>query len=94
MNPEYDYPNAKLVFESVMKWHLNAFVSGKGMDIAGQNEDLALEYVKKSCTVYTPTPAERNTFRKRSQKPCVKWLKANLDHPQWVDELLKLAKKH
>jgi tripartite ATP-independent transporter DctP family solute receptor len=65
-----------------------------GRDIAGQNEDLALEYVKKSCTVYTPTPAERNTFRKRSQKPCVKWLKANLDHPQWVDELLKLAKKH
>jgi TRAP-type C4-dicarboxylate transport system substrate-binding protein len=63
-----------------------------GRDTAGQNESLALEYIKKSCTVYNPTPAERDTFRKRAQAPCIKWLKAHIDHPQWVDELLKLSK--
>jgi tripartite ATP-independent transporter DctP family solute receptor len=62
-------------------------------DSAYQNESLAFDYIKKSCTTYTPTPAERDTFRKRCQVPCIKWLKANLDHPQWVDELLKLSKK-
>jgi tripartite ATP-independent transporter DctP family solute receptor len=63
-----------------------------GRDTAGQNESLALKYIKKSCTVYDPTPAERDTFRKRAQAPCIKWLKANIDHPQWVDELLKMSK--
>jgi tripartite ATP-independent transporter DctP family solute receptor len=60
---------------------------------AEQNESLAFKYIKKSCTIYTPTSAEWDTFRKRSQAPCVKWLKANVDHPQWVDELLKLINK-
>jgi tripartite ATP-independent transporter DctP family solute receptor len=58
-----------------------------------QNDSLSLNYIKKCCAIYTPTSAEWNTFRKRSQAPCVKWLKANLDHPRWVDELLKLSKK-
>jgi tripartite ATP-independent transporter DctP family solute receptor len=60
---------------------------------ADQNESLAFEYIKKSCTVYTPTTKELDTFRKRSQAPCVKWLKANVDHPQLIDELLKLVNK-
>jgi tripartite ATP-independent transporter DctP family solute receptor len=57
------------------------------------NNILALEYIKKSCTVYTPTSKEWDTFRKRSQAPCVKWLKKNVNHPQWIDELLKLTNK-
>jgi tripartite ATP-independent transporter DctP family solute receptor len=61
--------------------------------VLDQNESLAMEYIKKCCTVYTPTSKERDTFRKRSQAPCVKWLKANIDHPQWIDELLKLTNK-
>lgn len=52
MNPEYDYPNAKLVFESVMKWHLNAFISGKGMDIAGQNEATIQLYLQEGSAIH------------------------------------------
>jgi tripartite ATP-independent transporter DctP family solute receptor len=58
-----------------------------------QNESLAMEYIKKFCTIYTPTSKERDTFRKRSQAPCVKWLKKNVNHPQWIDQLLKLTNK-
>jgi tripartite ATP-independent transporter DctP family solute receptor len=77
----------------------NAVISaGRKADKAAQtasdqNESLAFEYIKKSCSVYIPTSAERNTFRQRSQASCVKLLKKNIDHPQLVDQLLKLANK-
>jgi tripartite ATP-independent transporter DctP family solute receptor len=64
-----------------------------GCRVGEQNESIALEHIKKSCTIYSPTSSERDTFRKRVQSPCVKWLKANTNHSKWVDELLKLTKK-
>jgi tripartite ATP-independent transporter DctP family solute receptor len=56
-------------------------------------ESIALKKMKEACTVYTPTPAERDTFRKRCQAPCIKWIKENIDRPQLVDEVLKLVNK-
>jgi tripartite ATP-independent transporter DctP family solute receptor len=58
-----------------------------------QTDSLAMEYIKKFCTVYTPTSNEWDTFRKSTQAPCVKWLKMNVNHSQWIDELLKLTNK-
>jgi tripartite ATP-independent transporter DctP family solute receptor len=85
----------KLLPKDIRTALVNAGVKAQqaGRDTAYQNESIALEYVKKSCTVYSPTPAERDTFRKRSQSSCIKWLKANIDHPKWLDELLKLGNK-
>lgn len=55
------------------------------------NEKEALEFLKKAgVTIYTPTPAEMQTF-KRAQEPCIKWLKNNID-PQLVDKILQLTK--
>jgi tripartite ATP-independent transporter DctP family solute receptor len=76
---------------AVVKAGLKAQQAGR--DTSDQNESVAIQFIKKSCTVYSPTSAERDTFRKLAQSPCIKWLKANLDHSQWVDELLKLGKK-
>jgi tripartite ATP-independent transporter DctP family solute receptor len=64
-----------------------------GRDCVDQLEILALKKLKETGTVYTPTPAERDTFIKRCQTTCIKWIKANIDHPEWVNEMLKEVKK-
>jgi tripartite ATP-independent transporter DctP family solute receptor len=57
-----------------------------------RNERIALDFLKKSgVNVYVPNAKELETFKK-AQKPVIKWLKANLDNPEWVDKVLAAAK--
>jgi tripartite ATP-independent transporter DctP family solute receptor len=57
-----------------------------------QNENIALDFLKKSgVDVYVPNAEELKTFKK-AQKPAIKWLKANIDNSKWVDKVLAAAK--
>lgn len=49
---------------------------------------------KKGWTIYQPTSAQYNEFRKLSQKPVIDWLKSQKNvNKEWIDRLLKAVDK-
>jgi tripartite ATP-independent transporter DctP family solute receptor len=56
-----------------------------------RNEKICLDFLKKSgVKVYVPKEKEIQTFKK-VQEPVIKYLKSNLDNPEWVDKVLAAA---
>jgi tripartite ATP-independent transporter DctP family solute receptor len=56
-----------------------------------RNENIALDFLKKSgVDVYVPNAEELKTFKK-AQKPAIEWLKANIDNSEWVNKVLAAA---
>ena len=52
------------------------------------NEKLGTAELAKHMEIYSPTPAEKELFRKQAQPAVIKWLKTQID-PGLVDEALK-----
>jgi tripartite ATP-independent transporter DctP family solute receptor len=86
-------------FRSLPKNIQTALVKGgrNAQNVGRDNQDqlmgLAEKKLKENSAVYTPTSAERDTFVKRCLAPCIKWTKANINHPEWIDEALKIVNK-
>lgn len=76
--------------EKVLKAGREASIAARG--ICRQAEGAAVQtLVDNGVQVYTPTEDEIATFRDASQQPVVDWLKENITHPEYVDELISLV---
>jgi tripartite ATP-independent transporter DctP family solute receptor len=63
-----------------------------GRAAVARNEKIVMDYLKESkMNIYVPNAKELKTFKK-AQAPVIKWVRASIDNPKWVDKMLAAAK--
>jgi hypothetical protein len=47
---------------------------------------------KEGMQIYSPTSAERQQFKDKTQGPVIEWMKTQVD-PQWIDKVMAAVKQ-
>ena len=71
-----------------------AIVAGNcGRSIQQLNSAMGVSELKKEgMEVYSPTSAERQQFKDKTQGPVIEWMKTQVD-PQWIDKVMAAVKQ-
>ncbi len=61
--------------------------------LADVETDIAMDFLPTRMEVYDLTDAEREQFKNACQGPTIEYIRANVEHPELVDELMSVAEQ-